>query len=150
MAIIVSSSARSMPFILAITNHVYRRQVVSALKTTAAAARRRHTTFAMLLAFVTLLLVLATRPAQCHQQQSYDVVRNFHAAADGKTDDAKVNAKKNALLLASTSTPSIPAFLLGLVTIVAAKTRRSWRHGRRRAATRPGQSWSSREDGRSC
>lgn len=93
MAIIVSSSARSMPFILSsITNHVYRRQV-SALKTTAAAARR-HTTFAMLLAFVTLLLVLATRPAQCHQQQSYDVVRNFHAAADGKTDDAKVNAKK--------------------------------------------------------
>lgn len=149
MAIIVSSSARSTLFILSsITNHVYRRQVVSALKTTAAAARR-HTAFAMLLAFVTLLLVLATRPAQCHQQ-SYDVVRNFHAAADGKTDDAKVNAKKNALLLASTSTPSIPAFLLGLVTIVAAKTRRSWRHGRRRAATRPGQSWSSREDGRSC
>lgn len=93
MAIIVSSSARSTLFILSsITNHVYRRQVVSALKTTAAAARRRHTTFAMLLAFVTLLLVLATRPAQCHQQQSYDVVRNFHAAADGKTDDAKVNA----------------------------------------------------------
>lgn len=92
MAIIVSSSARSMPFILSsITNHVYRRQV-SALKTTAVAARR-HTAFAMLLAFVTLLLVLATRPAQCHQQ-SYDVVRNFHAAADGKTDDAKVNAKK--------------------------------------------------------
>ncbi|ONM29629.1 Pectin lyase-like superfamily protein [Zea mays] len=88
MAIIVSSSARSTLFILSsITNHVYRRQVVSALKTTAAAARR-HTAFAMLLAFVTLLLVLATRPAQCHQQ-SYDVVRNFHAAADGKTDDAK-------------------------------------------------------------
>jgi polygalacturonase len=97
MAIIVSSSARSTLFILSsITNHVYRRQVVSALKTTAAAARR-HTAFAMLLAFVTLLLVLATRPAQCHQQ-SYDVVRNFHAAADGKTDDAKVNAKKKSVI----------------------------------------------------
>ena len=98
-----------------------------------------------------MLLVLAIQSAQCHQHK-YNVV-NFHAAADGKTDDSQVTAANANFFLKVATTPKkfalLLVFLISLSVVFAAK-RHSWRHGRRLAAIRPGQSWSYREEGHSC
>ena len=70
-----------------------------------------------------MLLVLAIQSAQCHQHK-YNVV-NFHAAADGKTDDSQVTAANAKKFLKVATTPKkialLLVFLISLSVVFAAK-----------------------------
>lgn len=109
--------------------------------------------------FFVLLLVLAVRSAaaarspvlaaKARKQGRYSVL-DFHAAGDGKTDDAPVTASV-------THSPWFWTFMLlcqisdqVFVLLFTIMERRSWRHGKQLAATAARLSWSSLEDGHSC
>ena len=91
-----------------------------------------------------LLFVLAIWSAE-GQQRVYNVL-DFHAAGDGKTDDAKVTvAQPHEFLI------QVTAFAWLEFLSPSLSKRRSWRHGKRLAATGgASRSWPSPEKGCSC